>query len=107
MKIVQIIILTVMWSAVSTQAKYLDDESDLIYYGHRYYSPTQGRWLTRDPLGEDGGENLYAFLAGNPLDDSDILGLCGCTCKSVKVTFIPGGNKPKVVFYPIPDSSGL
>ncbi|MGB4091891.1 MAG: RHS repeat-associated core domain-containing protein, partial [Ruminococcus flavefaciens] len=30
--------------------KYQDDESDLIYYGYRYYSPSTGRWLNPDPL---------------------------------------------------------
>ena len=28
-------------------------------YGYRFYSPSMGRWITRDPLGETGGLNLY------------------------------------------------
>ena len=40
--------------------KYLDTESGLIYYGFRYYSPSLGRFLNRDPLGEEGGPNLTA-----------------------------------------------
>ena len=40
--------------------KYLDTESGLIYYGFRYYSPSLGRFLNRDPLGEEGGQNLTA-----------------------------------------------
>ena len=31
--------------------KYQDDESDLLYYGHRYLRTTTGGWLSRDPLG--------------------------------------------------------
>ena len=25
--------------------KYDDDETDLLYYGYRYYNPSTGRWL--------------------------------------------------------------
>ena len=33
--------------------KYFDDETSLYYYGYRYYSPTLGRWINRDPLVEN------------------------------------------------------
>ena len=45
--------------------KYNDDESDLLYYGFRHYSPVTGRWLGRDELQENGGPNLYGFLAND------------------------------------------
>ena len=45
--------------------KYYDAEADLYYYGYRYYSPELGRWLTRDPIEEDGGDNLYAFCGND------------------------------------------
>jgi RHS repeat-associated protein len=32
--------------------KYQDDESDLVYYGYRYYKASTGTWLNRDPLGD-------------------------------------------------------
>jgi RHS repeat-associated protein len=35
--------------------KYQDDETDLLYYGYRYYSTSTGRWLSRDPIAESGG----------------------------------------------------
>jgi RHS repeat-associated protein len=34
--------------------KYLDHETGLYYYGYRYYSPSLGRWLSRDPIGDEG-----------------------------------------------------
>ncbi|HEY3760699.1 MAG TPA: RHS repeat-associated core domain-containing protein [Verrucomicrobiae bacterium] len=34
--------------------KYDDDESDLLYYGYRYYKPSTGTWISRDPLRENG-----------------------------------------------------
>ena len=55
--------------------KYLDSESGLIYYGFRYYSPSLGRFLNRDPLGELGGSNLYGFIENDPVNGWDYLGL--------------------------------
>ena len=34
--------------------KYQDDESDLLYYGYRYYKPSAGTWPNRDPIEEVG-----------------------------------------------------
>lgn len=55
--------------------KYYDQEVSLYYYGYRYYSAELGRWINRDPAGEDGGINLYAFLRNSPIEMVDILGL--------------------------------
>jgi len=55
--------------------KYTDRESDLVYYGYRFYFPEQGRFLNRDPIGEQGGENLYGFVGNNPVNRWDYLGL--------------------------------
>ena len=45
--------------------KYHDTETDLHYYGHRFYSPSLMRWICRDPIEEDGGLNLYGFCGNN------------------------------------------
>jgi hypothetical protein len=39
-----------------------------------YYNPGQGRWTSRDPIGEVGGNNLYAFVGNEPLSRVDYLG---------------------------------
>ncbi|EDP59511.1 RHS repeat-associated core domain-containing protein [Vibrio sp. AND4] len=44
-----------------------DFASGLVYFGYRFYSPYQRRWLNRDPLQEQGGINLYAYVNGDPL----------------------------------------
>ena len=54
---------------------YDDDESDLLYYGYRYYNPSTGRWLSRDPIEEQGGVNLYGYVRNNPINYGDALGL--------------------------------
>jgi RHS repeat-associated protein len=43
--------------------------------GHRYYSPEMSRWLSRDPLGEEGGLNLYGFVGNGPVGRVDLFGL--------------------------------
>src|SRR5688500_9449043 len=43
--------------------KYMDKETDLNYYGYRYYNASSGRWINRDPVEERGGVNLVAFLS--------------------------------------------
>jgi RHS repeat-associated protein len=55
--------------------KYTDDESDFLYYGHRYYNPSTGRWLNRDPIGERGGLNVYCFVNNRPINAFDAHGL--------------------------------
>ena len=54
--------------------KYLDAETGLYYYGYRFYSPALKRWMSRDPIGETGGINLFA-LCENKYDSYDVLGL--------------------------------
>ena len=56
-------------------AKYEDAESGLLYYGYRYYDPSAGRWLNRDPAGERGGQNLYGFVGNDGVNRWDVLGL--------------------------------
>lgn len=47
----------------------------MVQYEYRNYQPKIGRWTTRDPLGEAGGMNLYAFVGNNPVNWVDPWGL--------------------------------
>ena len=42
---------------------------------YRAYSPTLGRWLSRDPIGEAGGVNLYRYVSNDSPNNTDSLGL--------------------------------
>jgi RHS repeat-associated protein len=55
--------------------KYQDEETGLFYYGMRYYNATTGRWLSRDPLMELGGGNLYGMVGNNAVTLFDLLGM--------------------------------
>jgi RHS repeat-associated protein len=54
--------------------KYLDAESGMYYYGYRYFDPLTGRWPSHDPIGEDGGVNLYGMVENDPVNRVDYLG---------------------------------
>ena len=55
-------------------SEYYDEETGLIYYNYRYYNPELGRWISRDPIEEQGGFNLYGMIGNNPLYKWDRLG---------------------------------
>ncbi|WP_157210793.1 RHS repeat-associated core domain-containing protein [Verrucomicrobium spinosum] len=57
------------------QSKYYDAETGLSYFGFRYYSAKLGRWISRDPLGEAGGFNLYGYCGNDPVNRWDYLGM--------------------------------
>jgi RHS repeat-associated protein len=56
--------------------KFTDAETGLVYYGYRFYDPANGRWINRDPIGEEGGLNLCGMVGNCTLISFDILGLC-------------------------------
>ena len=55
--------------------KFQDDETGLLYYGYRFYDPSAGRWLSRDPVEESGGLPLYAFCRNSGPNLIDHVGL--------------------------------
>jgi len=55
--------------------QYEDAETGLYYNDHRYYDPARGEYISPDPLGTPNGPNTYAYVAYNPLNAIDPLGL--------------------------------
>ena len=54
-----------------------DTETALYYNRARYYSPTLGRFISRDPIGIQDDVNLYAYTGNNPVNGTDRMGLSG------------------------------
>jgi RHS repeat-associated protein len=56
----------------------------LYHYRARAYAPQLGRFLQTDPIGYRAGMNIYAYVAGDPINQVDPLGLDGA--------HMPGGE---------------
>jgi uncharacterized protein RhaS with RHS repeats len=46
-----------------------------LHVGHRYYDPSSGRFLQRDPIGIRGGSNVYEYVDSRPTRNRDPSGL--------------------------------
>ncbi|MCI5208117.1 MAG: hypothetical protein D3910_04870 [Candidatus Electrothrix sp. ATG2] len=55
--------------------QYYDAETGLHYNWNRYYDPETGRYIAADPIGLDGGMNLYRYANADPVNWYDPDGL--------------------------------
>lgn len=55
--------------------QYYDTETGLHYNYFRYYNPQTGRYITPDPIGLEGGINLFLYVEANPVSWMDPWGL--------------------------------
>jgi RHS repeat-associated protein len=57
-------------------------------YLYRYYDLVTGRWLSKDPIEEQGGVNLYGFVVNDGVNQWDVLGL-----NAINEAIIKGGDE--------------
>ncbi|MBN8456502.1 MAG: hypothetical protein J0M04_01460 [Verrucomicrobia bacterium] len=98
--------------------KPIDQATGWYYYGYRWYDPLTGRWPSRDPIGEEGGVNLYGFVRNDGVDGADFLGLAEdlewankrlkggkeCGCYKINASF--GKYNPQVNNIDVINSNG-
>jgi RHS repeat-associated protein len=90
--------------------QYYDQETGLHYNYFRYYNPQTGRYIDPDPIGLEGGINLFAYVANNPLNKIDPLGLAetsGCPKKSCWERYweeVERNRVPGAEFFGLPTS---
>ena len=66
----------------------------VLWCGARWYNPYTARWMTRDPIGYAGGENLYAYCEQSPvggLDPDGLLSLGDAIDVGISNTFTGAG----------------
>ncbi len=83
-----------------------DAETENYYVRNRYYSPTLGRWITRDPIGYEGGINLYGYVESSPAGEVDLSGLGGPTA-AIPPGYLRNGNPPVPPAPPRKNYSGV
>lgn len=80
-------------NAILYTGRWVDPDTDLQLNRERWYHQQLGRWLSRDPIGYQGGLNLYRYVNSSPLTTVDPFGnvpvLC-CTCQCQIYTGGPG-----------------
>ncbi len=62
------------------------DGFPFMHTGARYYDPSTGRFLQRDPIGIRGGLNVYGYCGNNPVSRIDPSGLCAGPPPRINVT---------------------
>ena len=76
--------------------QYTDEETGLVNFGYRLYSPRLGRFLNRDPIGESGGTNLYRYAGNDPVNSWDVWGLT--KGETTAVDEVPPRNNPRDIY---------
>jgi RHS repeat-associated protein len=61
---------TIAWNYRYTTRE-LDPDTRLQLNRNRWYHQSLGRWVNRDPIGYEGGTNLYEYVASDPLSYVD------------------------------------
>ena len=74
-------------------SRYAEANTRLYYYGFRHYSPKMKKWLSKDPISEAGGVNLYGMVNNLPHIRYDVFGLKVEAC-SIDLEVGHGNNNP-------------
>jgi RHS repeat-associated protein len=84
--------------------QYFDVETGLSYNWQRYYDSANGRYISEDPIGLVGGQNVYVYVDVNPVGNLDPSGLDGQRAGSWAMSKV--GNTDYQWWDPHPQSKG-
>lgn len=59
---------------ITYSTRYKEANTGLVSYTYRHYSPRLKKWLSKDPIAEQGGINLYQMVGNDPVGYWDVLG---------------------------------
>ncbi|WP_437600542.1 RHS repeat-associated core domain-containing protein [Sorangium sp. So ce590] len=74
------------------RGQYADEETGLSYNRYRYYDPDLGRYISADPLGIEGGLNVFAYAANCPTSAVDVEGLMYSVIKDRAGNIVADGH---------------
>ena len=63
---------------IGYSTRYREGNTGLVGYTYRHYSPGLKKWLSKDPIAEQGGLNLYQMVGNDPVGYWDLLGYTDC-----------------------------
>jgi len=87
---------------------FVHHESGLYLTWLRPFDSSSGRWLSRDPIAESGGINLYAYVGNSPMINTDPFGVipgwkvCICSFGIVIALVCPASCDPGHPPPPVP-----
>ena len=83
-------------------SEFHDNETGLVYYNYRYYSPELGRWVKRGPIEEKGDVNLYAMVGNEPINYWDFNGKTKLNIKLISTyyfyRFLRASSLPGIIY---------
>ncbi|MDD0808737.1 RHS domain-containing protein [Curvibacter sp. RS43] len=81
---------------IRMQGQQRDQETGLFYNRYRYYVPQVGRYVTQDPVGLLGGNNMFSYAQQDPINYIDPLGLDRWGHESMRVYTDRAANNTSV-----------
>jgi RHS repeat-associated protein len=94
-------------NTVQFSTKLRDSETDMLYYGERYFSLKTGTWLSREPLGESESANLYLGISNDFINGWDFLGMQRQAVKTLATNQTYFGYRRGTVTQKVRDLIGL
>lgn len=92
---------------IAIAAMFVTTQAHAVLFFARPYDPNLQRWLTRDPIGERGGLNLYGYVGNNPVNSVDPFGFDNIwdmgsgnnAAPAMTITFPSGGGPVGIQYH--------
>ncbi|MEG0974095.1 MAG: RHS repeat-associated core domain-containing protein, partial [Comamonas sp.] len=80
-----------LYQPIRLPGQHRDNAADIYYNRYRYYDMRSGNYVAQDPIGLNGGVNIYSYVS-NPMQWVDFLGLEGWASVPIFNGSLPGNQ---------------